>query len=131
MADPNAPTKITGQGGPYCLVWVYRDSPDVFERAARFALQSAAYDLEVVMVFAEDGARLLQTDRLHALLTIPEVGDLVDDLIEKRVFFELDIGAARRAGVVETLGSQLPNLRIADQTRLAHLIGNARMTVRY
>jgi hypothetical protein len=110
---------------------VYRDSPDVFERAARFALQSTAYELEVVMLFAEAGARLMQTDRLHSLLRIDGVGDLVDELITARVYFELDIGAARRAGVVETLGAQLPNLRIADQKRIAELVSNARMTVRF
>ncbi len=117
--------------GPYCLVWVYRDSPQVFERAARFALTSAEYDLEVVMVFAEAGARLLQTDRLHALMTIAEVGQLIDQLIDKRVFFELDLGAARRAGVVETIGAQLPNLRLANERRMAELISNAPMTVRF
>ena len=117
--------------GPYCVVWLYRDSPDAFERAARFARQSSGYGMEVVIVFTEAGARLLQTDRMAQLFRIPGLGELIDELVDKKVYFELDVGAARRAGIVETLGVAIPTLRIADDDRLAELTTGARMTARY
>jgi hypothetical protein len=117
--------------GPFCVVWLYRDSPDAFERAARFALQNAGYGLEVVIVFTELGARLLQIDRMTQLFRVPGVLELVDRLTAQKVHLELDIGAARRAGIVETLGVAIPNLRIADEQRVAELSTGARMTARY
>lgn len=119
------------KAGPFCSVWLYSDSPVAFERAARFALQNAGYGLEVVVIFTEAGARLLQTDRMAHLFSAPGVGELIDELIERQVFFELDIGSARRSGIVETLGSAIPNLRIADAGRLADLTTGARISARY
>jgi hypothetical protein len=117
--------------GPYCVVWLYRDSPDAFERAARFAIQSSGYGLQVVLVFTEAGARLLQVDRMTQLFRVPGLSALVDELEAKKVTLELDIGAARRAGIVETLGVAMPNLRIADDRRVAELATGARMSARY
>ena len=117
--------------GPYCVVWLYRDTPDAFERAARFARQNTGYGMEVVIVFTEAGARLLQTDRLMQLFRIPGLSELVDELVERNVTFELDAGSARRAGIVETLGAAIQTLRIADSARLAELTTGARMTARY
>jgi predicted peroxiredoxin len=119
------------EAGPYCVVWVYGDSPTTFERAARFALQNTGYGLDVVVVFTEAGVKLVQTDRMARLFAVPGLGELIDDLVERRVYFEVDIGSARRVGVVETLGSAIPNLRIADQGRLADLATGARITARY
>jgi hypothetical protein len=128
----NEPTEDEGdaRSGPFCVVWVYRESPDAFERAARYALQNSGYGLPVVIVFTDAGARLLQTDRVSQLLRMPGVPKLIEDLVQKRIYFELDIGAARKAGVIETLGA-LPNLRIADEQRVAELATGARVTVRY
>lgn len=117
--------------GPFCVVWVYRDSPDAFERGARFALQNAGYGMEVVIVFTDRGARLLQIDRMSQLFRVPGLPDLIERLADQNVNFELDIGAARRAGIVETLGVTMPNLRIADEQRVAELATGARMTARY
>ncbi|MEQ1508093.1 MAG: DsrE family protein [Myxococcota bacterium] len=117
--------------GPFCVVWLYRDAPDAFERAARFALQNSAYGLEVVLLFTDAGARLLQVDRLAQVFRVPGLAALIKKLDEANVRFELDIGAARRAGVVETLGVTIPNLRIADERRVAELTTGARMTARY
>ena len=118
------------RSGPYCVVWIYRDSPDAFERAARYALQNVGYGLPVVIVFTDAGAKLLQTDRVVHLMRVPGMNALVDSLVDHHVFFELDIGAARRAGHIETLGC-LPNLKIADEQRVAELATGARVTVRY
>jgi hypothetical protein len=109
--------------GPFCVVWVYRDTPDAFERAARYALQNTGYGLEVVVVLTEQGARLVQRDRLLQMMRLEHIVELMDKL-------ELDIGAARRAGVVQTLGA-LPGLRVADDQRVAELTTGARMTARY
>lgn len=117
--------------GPYCVVWLYRDAPDAFERAARFARQTAGYGMDVVIVFTEAGARLLQTDRLAQLFRVPGLTELVDELVDKGVSFELDVGSARRAGIIETLGVAIPSLRIADGDRLAELATGTRMTARY
>lgn len=117
--------------GSYCVVWLFRDSPDAFERAARFALQNVGYELPVVLVFTEAGARLLQVDRMTQLLRVPGLSRLVDELEQKRVNLELDIGSARRLGIVETLGVALPSLRVADEQRVAELATGARVTARY
>ncbi|MEQ1570031.1 MAG: hypothetical protein ABMA64_30640 [Myxococcota bacterium] len=127
---PEQSTPESDPSGPYCVVWVYRDAPDAFERAARYAMQNAGYGLPVVIVFTDAGARLLGTDRMYQLLRTPGIAELIDGLVQKKVFFELDIGAARRAGVIETLGA-LPNLRIADEQRVAELTTGARVSVRY
>ncbi|MEZ4242019.1 MAG: hypothetical protein R3F59_38875 [Myxococcota bacterium] len=124
--DDDAPTS-----GPYCVVWLYSDSPDAFERAARYAVQNAGYGLEVILVFTDAGARLLQVDRMTQLFRLPAVTALIDELEAKRVILELDIGAARRAGIVETLGVAMPNLRIAGEERVAELTTGARITERY
>lgn len=116
--------------GPYCAVWLYRDTPDAFERAARFALQNSGYGLEVVLIITDTAARLLQRDRLAQLLRTGSIGELIDQMGERSVRIELDIGAARRAGVVETLGA-LPQLRVADDRRVAEITTGARMTARY
>lgn len=118
-------------GPAYCVVWLYRDSPDAFERAARFALQNVGYGLEVVIVFTDKGARLLQIDRATQLLRVAGVPALIERLVEEKVILELDIGAARRAGIIETLGVAMPNLRIADEQRVAELATRARLTARY
>ena len=118
-------------GETYCVIWLYRDTPDAFERAARYAIQSSGYGMQVVLVFTEAGARLLQVDRMTQLFRVPGVAALVDELEAKRVILELDIGAARRAGIVETLGVAMPNLRIADDARVAELATSARMSARY
>lgn len=123
--DDDGPTEA------YCVVWVYRDSPEAFEKAARFALQNAGYGLPVVVVLTESGARLMQVDRMAALFRKPGLAEVIDQLAERNVFFELDIGSARRAGIVETLGSAIPTLRIADDVRLAELTSSARVTARY
>lgn len=117
--------------GPFCVVWVHADSPDVFERAGRFAKQNMNYGMQVVVVFTEAGARLLQTDRMARMLLLPGMQGLVDELENGGVSFELDLSSARRAGVVETLSSLLPSLRIADPARLAELATGTRMTARY
>lgn len=124
--DDDAP-----HAGPFCVVWLYSDTPDAFERAARFARRSCGYGLEVVIVLTESGSRLAQTDRMNYLLRMPGIPELVDELVARDVRFELDIGSARRAGVVETLGSSLPELRLADDARLADLTTGARVTARY
>jgi predicted peroxiredoxin len=116
--------------GPFCVVWVYRDTPDAFERAARYALQNTGYGLEVVVVLTEQGARLVQRDRLLQMMRLEHIVELMDQLVEHKVKLELDIGAARRAGVVQTLGA-LPGLRVADDQRVAELTTGARMTARY
>lgn len=117
--------------GPYCVVWLYGDTPEAFERAARYALQNAGYGLKVVLVFTEAGARLLQVDRMAQLFRVPKLSELVDQLEAKQVILELDIGSARRAGIVETLGVAMPNLRIADERRVAELATGARISARY
>jgi predicted peroxiredoxin len=124
--DPANPTP-----GPYCVVWLYQDTPDAFERAARYALQNAGYGPKVILVFTESGARLLQVDRMAQLFRVPKLSELVDQLEAKGVIIELDIGAARRAGIVETLGVAMPNLRIADERRVAELATGARISARY
>lgn len=116
--------------GPYCVVWLYRDAPDAFERAARFALQNTGYGIEVVIVITDMAARLLQRDRLVQLLRTGRIAKLLEELEQHKVKLEFDIGAARRAGVIETLGG-LPLLRIADEQRVAELATGARMTARY
>ncbi|MCB9687115.1 MAG: DsrE family protein [Alphaproteobacteria bacterium] len=117
--------------GPFCVVWVHADSPDVFERAARYARQNLNYGMMVVVVFTEAGARLLQTDRMARMLMLPGIQQLVDELDRGGASFELDLSSARRVGVVETLTSLLPSLRIADPARLAELATGTRMTARY
>ena len=116
--------------GPFCVVWLYQDTPDAFQRALRFALQNTGYGLEVVLVLTDTAARLLQRDRLVQLLRVTAIAGMLDQLVERQVRLELDIGAARRAGVVETLGT-LPMLRVADDQRVAELATGARMTARY
>lgn len=116
--------------GPFCVVWLYQDTPDALQRALRFALQNAGYGLEVVLVLTDTAARLLQRDQLVQLLRVEAIASLLDQLDERQVRLELDIGAARRAGVVETLGT-LPALRVADDQRVAELATGARMTARY
>jgi hypothetical protein len=128
--DSEADDEPSHASGPFCVVWVYRDTPDAFERAARFALQNTGYGLEVVMVLTDQGARLVQRDRLLQLMQLENIVSLMDQLVERQVRLELDIGAARRAGVVQTLGA-LPTLRVADDQRVAELTTGARMTARY
>jgi hypothetical protein len=118
------------RAGPFCVVWVYSDTPEAFERAARYALQNVGYGMPVVIVFTDAGVRLLQTDRVSQLYRVKGMSALVDSLADRGVFFELDIGAARRNGLIETLGA-LPNLRIADEQRVAELATGARVTIRY
>jgi len=117
--------------GPFCVVWLYQDSPEAFERAARFALQNVGYGLEVVLVFTDHAARLMQVDRMNQLFRIPGFPALFDALSDRNVWIELDIGAARRAGIVETLGVQIPNFRVVDEQRVAELATGARLTARY
>lgn len=117
--------------GPFCVVWLYRDTPDAFERAARFALQNAGYEIPVVLLFTDAGARLLQVDRMTQLLRVPGLAELIDEIERQKILLELDIGAARRAGIVETLGVALPSLRIADERRVAELATGARVSARY
>ncbi|MCA9489566.1 MAG: DsrE family protein, partial [Myxococcales bacterium] len=109
----------------------HADTPDVFERAGRYARQNLNYGMQVVLVFTESGARLLQTDRMARLLLLPGMQQLVEDLDAGGASFELDLSSARRVGVVETLTSLLPSLRIADAARLAELATGTRMTARY
>ena len=87
--------------------------------------------MKVVIVFTDAGARLLQVDRMTQLFRVPKLLDLIDKLEAAKVILELDIGAARRAGIVETLGVALPGLRIADDQRVAELATGARITARY
>jgi hypothetical protein len=118
-------------GGPaFCVVWLYRDTPDAFERAARYALQNVGYGLEVVIVLTDTSARLLQVDRLAQMLKLAPIESALRELVAAGVRIELDMGAARRAGVVETLGS-FPNLRVADDERVAELAAGARVSARY
>lgn len=117
--------------GPFCVVWIHADSPDAFERAARYARQNLNYGMQVVVVFAESGARLLQTDRMARLLMLPGMQQLVQELEDGGASFELDLSSARRSGVVETLSNLLPSLRVADAARLAELATGTRMTARY
>lgn len=114
----------------YCVVWLYRDTPEAFERAARYALQNVGYGLPVVIVVTDLGPRLLQVDRYHQLLRVPALKALIKALDEAEVWLELDIGAARQLGFHDTL-AMVPNLRIADDQRVAELAAGARVSARY
>lgn len=129
-ADPPVDPQNARSAGPFCAVWIYSDTPDAFERAARFALQNLDYALQVVLIFSEAGVRLLQTDRLARLLQNPSTAELVDRLVEGGALMEIDIASARQAGFVETLGAAL-TLRVADPGRLAELTSGARISARY
>jgi len=121
----------TDNAGPFCAVWVYSARPEAFERAARFALLNTGYDNEVVLVFTEEGTRLMQTDRTLQLVENPQFSELIEALVARGVTFELDAGSARRAGFVETLSSLIPTLRVADAGRIADLTTGARVCARY
>jgi hypothetical protein len=120
----------TEETDSFCVVWLYSDVPESFERAARYALANVGYGMPVVLVFTQLGAKLLQIDRWQALLRVPAIKALIRSLDEKDVLLELDIGAARQMGLHDTL-AVVPNLRIADEERVAELAAGARVSARY
>lgn len=118
------------EGAGYCVIWLYRDTPDAFERAARYALQNSGYGMPVAIVFTDRGPRLLQIDRYSQLLRVPALKALIRDLEKADVTLELDMGAARQLGFHDTLAI-IPSLRIADEQRVAELAAGARVSARY